>query len=54
MDFGSNYRIIEITVPEAALDNMYYGGLKLDGVEPAYNSANDIVNTFADTVNTVK
>lgn len=53
MDFGGNYKIIEITVPESALDGMYYGGANLDG-GPAYNATNDILNNFANTIKPVK
>ena len=54
MDFGGNYKIVEITVPRSALDSMYYGGPKLDGIGPAYNATNSILNQYANTIKSVK
>lgn len=54
MDFGDNYRIIEIRVTESSLDRMYYGGANLDNIGPAYNAECELLNEFKNTIRTIK
>ena len=44
MDFGSNPKIVEFTVPKTALDNFYYPGNNLDNIGPAFSSEIDYLN----------
>ena len=53
MNFGGEYKIVEITVPESILDDMYYGGPNLDNIGPAYNASSDLLNSFLDTIKSV-
>lgn len=54
MDFGGQYRIIEITVPESAIHDMYYGGPNLDGIGPAYNAAPELINPYLNTIKPIQ
>lgn len=54
MDFGGEYKIIEITVPESVIDDMYYAGPNLDNIGSAYNANSDLLNQFIDTVKPVE
>lgn len=44
MDFGSNPKIVEFTVPKSALDSFYYPGNNLDNIGPAFSSEIDYLN----------
>lgn len=50
MEFGSNPKIVEITVPESALDNFYYPGPNLDNIGPAFSSEIDNLNSVVRSI----
>ncbi len=54
MDFGGSYRIIEITVPESLLDDLYYGGANLDGIGPAFCAPLELINKFKETIDFIQ
>ena len=54
MDFGKGYKIIEITVPESLIDDLYYGGSNLDGIGPAFCAPLDIINEFSNTIKLIE
>lgn len=54
LDFGGEYKIIEITVPESVINDIYYGGPNLDNIGPAYNANSDLLNQFIDTIKPVE
>lgn len=47
MDFGSSPKIVEIRVPQTALDKFYYGDANLDNIGPEFSSEIDYLNQVA-------
>ena len=54
MDFGKNYKIIEITLPEPLVDKLFYGGPNLDGIGPAYCASLEVINEYSSTIKLIE